>query len=43
MPQWSADESAVYCHFGHPGAEVVAMFGAIMGNPRGEDFLEGSQ
>lgn len=38
-----ADEHAVERHLGNAGAEVVAMLSDIMGDPRGEQFLQTRQ
>jgi len=43
MSERCADQGAIGHHLGHATAEVVAMFGTIMGEPRGYDFLQTGQ
>lgn len=40
VAQRRADERAVEGHLGHSRREVVAMLAPVVGNPRGEEFLE---
>lgn len=39
----SANKSAVRRHLGDPGREVVAVLVPVLGEPRGEHFLEASE
>ena len=39
----SANKSAIRRHLGNPGREVVAMLVPVLGEPRGQQFLETSE
>lgn len=43
VAQRGADEHSVEGHFGDAGAEVVTVLADIMGDPRGQDFLQTGQ
>lgn len=39
MADGRAEEGTIDSHFGNPGSEVVAMLVAVLGQPRGDEFL----
>ena len=43
MTHGSGDEGAVGGHLGDAGGEVVAVLGAVVGEPGGDDLLEGGE
>lgn len=43
MAHGSGDEGAVGGHLGHAGRDVVPVFAAVVGEPAGDDFLEGGE